>query len=88
MSAPPPGAPVVTLYTRPGCTPCGLVADALDYLRPRFPHTLHVVDVSSDPAAEAALGNLIPVVEIGDRRLTPPVTIARLIAALSEAAAG
>lgn len=79
----------VVLYTRPGCTLCDETRQVLDALlgrraaEGRPAPTLVERDIETDPELERAYLVEIPVVELGDRRLTlatSPTRIERLLA--------
>ena len=64
--------PSLTLYSRPGCHLCEEVADRLERLRHRYPHSLRVVDITLDPTLLERYGERIPVLALapfdgGDR---------------------
>jgi hypothetical protein len=76
--------PIVTLYTRAGCSLCDESRATLHALRderaasdlPTF--DLVERDISVDPELDARYGSLIPVVELGERRLELAVSAGRL----------
>jgi hypothetical protein len=79
----------VVLYTRPGCTLCDETRQALDALlgrraaEGRPAPVLVERDIETDPELERTFLAEIPVVELGDRRLTlatSPSRIERLLA--------
>ena len=85
------GAPPteLVLYTRPGCGLCGETRDFLTAVLAqrlaagRPSPALVERDISSDPTWERAFFAEVPVVELGERRLTlaiSPVRIERLLA--------
>jgi len=80
--------PDLVLYGRPGCHLCeetrGLLTALLDERAAAgLPTpTLHDRDIESDPAWQRAYFAMIPVVELGDRRLelaTSPAKLRRLM---------
>ena len=82
--------PDLILYTRPGC---GLCDEARDLLRALLDQrtaagiptpALHERDIESDPELERALFALIPVVELGGRRLDLVTSAAKLRRFLAE----
>lgn len=82
--------PDLILYTRPGC---GLCDEARDLLRALLGQrttaglptaTLHERDIESDPDMERALFALIPVVELGGKRLDLVTSAAKLRRFLAE----
>jgi glutaredoxin len=79
----------VVLYTRPGCTLCDEARQALGLLLARrvadgrAAPTLVERNIEADPELERAFLVEIPVIELGDRRLTlatSPARIERLLA--------
>lgn len=60
-----PPALSVTLYVKDGCHLCEAAEAHLEALRPRYPHTLERVDISTDPALLERYAEQIPVLGIG-----------------------
>ncbi|MGA2110726.1 MAG: DUF2085 domain-containing protein [Anaerolineales bacterium] len=75
----------VTLYTRRGCEDCLQVEQLLGEIAARYPHTLLVRDIDDNPSWRAEVGEEVPVVEVGGRRLLPPISREALISALAVA---
>jgi hypothetical protein len=76
--------PDLVLYTRPGCDLCDEARDAIQsVLEDRaargmsLPRTVER-DIEADPELERGLGDVIPVVELGDRRLQLEVSAGRI----------
>eukprot|EP00468_Gymnochlora_sp_CCMP2014_P005642 CAMPEP_0167747856 /NCGR_PEP_ID=MMETSP0110_2-20121227/4516_1 /TAXON_ID=629695 /ORGANISM="Gymnochlora sp., Strain CCMP2014" /LENGTH=155 /DNA_ID=CAMNT_0007632809 /DNA_START=130 /DNA_END=597 /DNA_ORIENTATION=+ len=42
----PPGTPVVTMFTKPGCSLCLIAESRMRELLPKYPHTFEAVDIS------------------------------------------
>jgi glutaredoxin len=84
-------SPIVVLYTKPGCGLCVETREVLDALlveraRAGLPSApVEERDITTDPAWEAAFFVEIPVVEIGDRRLTLAISAARIRRLLADA---
>jgi len=74
----------VTLYTKEGCHLCEVVKEELMGLNGRFPHTLHEVDITSNPALWQQYRYRIPVLHIGDIELAAPISRQQLEATLAE----
>ena len=76
--------PDLILYTRPGCHLCDEARDSIQsVLEDRAARggalpKLVERDIRTDPGLEARFGDLIPVVELGDRRLELAVSAARI----------
>ena len=75
----------VTMYSRADCHLCHETEADLANLREKYPHTLRVVDIDSNPALQRAYGEQIPVVEVGAYRLKAPITAQQLQIALGAA---
>ena len=75
----------ITLYSKPACHLCDAALLDLDALRTRYPHTLEVVDITSDPLLLKQYGEKIPVVKIGRREYGAPLTREILERALADA---
>jgi hypothetical protein len=79
-----PPLPDLVLYTRPGCELCDEARDSIQsVLEDRASRggalpRLVEIDVQADTHLEARFGNLVPVVELGDRRLELAVSAARI----------
>jgi hypothetical protein len=54
----------VTLYARPGCHLCEQAEAELARFRRQYPHTLTVIDVSTDANLGARYGERIPVLVV------------------------
>jgi hypothetical protein len=78
----------VTLYTRPGCHLCEQAEVELDRLRSRLPHTLRLVDITTQAELEQRYGERIPVISINNREYQAPLTSATVERALREAGTG
>ncbi len=76
-----------TLYTKPGCHLCDDAAAALGRLRPRHPHQLRLVDITSDATLLRDYGERIPVLAIAGREYDAPLPADVLERALCQAAA-
>lgn len=71
----------VLLYTKEGCGLCDMVKQELAVLQADYPHQLHEIDITQDPAMFAAYKHKIPVVQIGETQLQAPISRQDLIAA-------
>ena len=71
-----------TLYTKDHCPLCDEVKEALESLRPTYPHTLTEVDITENHDTFVYYRYIIPVVTIGDRTLQAPITLLDLMDAL------
>ncbi len=58
----------VDIYSRPGCHLCDEAKEAIERVRARFPFSLRVIDVESDPELEKNYGEQIPVVFINGNK--------------------
>jgi hypothetical protein len=76
----------VTLFTRAGCHLCEAVLRELAGLQRRYPHTLQVVDITSDPRLEQQYGERIPVLHVGGAEYSAPLPRQALERALRSAA--
>jgi hypothetical protein len=89
MSAAP--LPQILLYTRPGCHLCSDARMALQgILEDRAAlgqaiATVHEIDITADPDIERQNFDVIPVVELGGRRLELAISSAKLRRFLAEA---
>jgi hypothetical protein len=72
----------VTLYTKENCSLCEVVKAELAALNGRFPHTLHEIDITTDPGLWQKYCYRIPVLHIGDVELAAPIGREQLEAAL------
>jgi len=77
----------VTLFSKPDCPLCDEVRALLGELAADYPHRLTVRDVTADARLRAELGVRVPLVEVGGRRLTSPVTRENITSALAVAQA-
>ena len=83
--------PTVTLYTRDDCSLCDESRGVLDALlaerREAGLRTFEIVerDIASDPELVERFGAVIPVVEVGDRRVELAVSVSRLRRLLADA---
>lgn len=68
-----PSQPVVTLYSKPGCHLCEDARQMLDTLRPKYPHYLEVIDITSDAEAFSRFASRIPVVVAGSQEYGAPL---------------
>jgi hypothetical protein len=74
----------VTLFTKENCSLCEVVKAELMGLNGRFPHTLHEVDITGDPALWEQYRYRIPVLHIGDVELAAPISHEQLETTLAE----
>jgi glutaredoxin len=72
-------APVVTLYTRAGCSLCDEAEDALRRLAPRLGFELQMVDIESDEQLHRRYMFEIPVVAVGEREVARAPIYARAL---------
>ena len=76
--------PQILLYTRPGCHLCGETRAVLEGLLEdraalgRAVAAILEIDITADPDLERRLFDVIPVVELGGRRLELAISPARL----------
>jgi len=75
------------LYMKADCHLCEATRADLERLRARHPHTLELVDITTDAALMRQYGERIPVVRVGGREYAAPLTAADLERALRQAAA-
>ncbi len=80
-----PARPVVTFYTRLGCSLCDEAEDFLRRLAPRLGFAIETVDMESDDALLRRYMFEIPVVAVGGREVAKAPIYA---GALEEALAG
>jgi thiol-disulfide isomerase/thioredoxin len=59
--------PVVTLFTKDGCSLCDKVKDVLYSLRTELPHTLTAVDITDDDKLFSKYKYDIPVLHVGNQ---------------------
>ena len=76
-----------TLYMKPDCHLCETTLGDLERLRARHPHTLELVDITTDDVLVRQYGERIPVLKIAGREYDAPLVYAVLERALLEAAA-
>jgi uncharacterized membrane protein len=62
----------VILYTRPNCTPCEQAKADLESLQAQIPHSLTVVDITTNPDLLRAYAEKVPVIETGPYRAEAP----------------
>jgi glutaredoxin len=83
-------SPVLVLYSRPGCHLCEATHEALELLlaerraQGRTSPPIVERDIESDPDLHRSMLELIPVVEVGDRRLDLATSVAKLRRFLAE----
>ena len=58
----------IDIYSRPGCHLCDDAKEVVERVRLRFPFSVRVVDVETDPELEKAYGEQIPVVFINGNK--------------------
>ena len=58
----------IDIYSRPGCHLCDDAKEVVERVRRRFPFSLRVVDIETDPELEKAYGEQIPVVFINGHK--------------------
>ena len=63
----------VTLYARPGCHMCEQAEAELARFRRQYPHTLTIIDISTDANLGARYGELIPVLVVQQREYAAPL---------------
>ena len=87
-------SPTIVLYTKPGCGLCDEAREGLDALLTERRSTgqpsatIEERDILTNPAWERAFAFEIPVVEVGDRRLTLATSPHRLRRLLADALDG
>lgn len=74
----------VRLYGQPGCHLCDDAQAHLAGLARRYPHTLEVVDINSEPDLRRRYWDRIPVLVIGGREYEAPLSAVLLERALRE----
>jgi glutaredoxin len=58
----------IDIYSRPGCHLCDDAKEVVERVRRRFPFSLRVIDIGTDPELEKAFGEQIPVVFINGNK--------------------
>ena len=58
----------IDIYSRPGCHLCDDAKEVVERVRRRFPFSLRVIDIETDPELEKAFGEQIPVVFINGNK--------------------
>jgi len=58
----------IDIYSRPGCHLCDDAKEVVERVRRRFPFSLRVIDIETDPELEKAYGQQIPVVFINGNK--------------------
>jgi len=58
----------IDIYSRPGCHLCDDAKEVVERVRRRFPFSLRVVDIETDPELEKTYGEQIPVVFINGNK--------------------
>ena len=58
----------IDIYSRPGCHLCDDAKKVVERVRQRFPFSLRVIDIETDPELEKAYGEQIPVVFINGNK--------------------
>jgi len=58
----------IEIYSRPGCHLCDEAKKVIERIQHRFPFTLRVVNVETDPRLEKEYGEEIPVVFINGKK--------------------
>jgi glutaredoxin len=58
----------IDIYSRPGCHLCDDAKEIIERVQARFPFSLRVIDIETDPALEKAYGEQIPVVFINGNK--------------------
>jgi hypothetical protein len=80
------GTPLVQLYSKPGCHLCEQAQAELARLRRFYPHTLQLIDITTDVGLHERFGERIPVIVIADREFAAPISTSELEHALASAA--
>ena len=78
-------APVLTMYMKAECHLCEAARADLARLAARLPHTLELVDITTDAELMRRYGERIPVVCVGGREYDAPLAPALLERALVQA---
>ena len=79
------GTLLVRLYSKPGCHLCEQAEGEMARLQRRYPHTLQLIDITTDADLLVRFGERIPVVVIADREYAAPLRAAELEHALASA---
>lgn len=58
----------VDVYSRPGCHLCDVAKDVVEKVQRRYPFSLSVINIETDPALETAYGTEIPVITINGNK--------------------
>lgn len=58
----------VEMYSRPGCHLCDVAKEVIERVRLRFPFSLRVINIETDPDLEKTYGEQIPVVFINGNK--------------------
>jgi len=72
------------LYVQPGCHLCEAAEAHLARLARRYPHTLEVVDINSEPDLRRRYWDRVPVLVVGGREYEAPLSPMLLERALRE----
>jgi len=56
------------MYSRPGCHLCDVAKEVIEHVRLRFPFSLRVINIETDPDLEKTYGEQIPVVFINGNK--------------------
>ncbi len=68
----------VKMYARTGCGLCEQAQVDLQVLKPRYPHTLEIIDIEADDALLKQYTFEIPVIQIGPYTLKAPISLQEL----------
>jgi glutaredoxin len=58
----------IDIYSRPGCHLCDEAKEVVERVRVRFPFSLRVINIETDPELETRYGEQIPVVFINGNK--------------------
>jgi len=58
----------IDIYSRPGCHLCDEAKEVVERVRARFPFSLRVINIETDPELEKSYGEQIPVVFINGNK--------------------
>jgi glutaredoxin len=58
----------IDIYSRAGCHLCDEAKEVIERVQRRFPFSLRVIDIETDPELEKAYGEQIPVVFINGNK--------------------
>lgn len=58
----------IDIYSRPGCHLCDEAKEVVERVRARFPFSLRVIDIETDPELQKSYGEQIPVVFINGNK--------------------